>query len=107
MNPLQILAAQPGVSRLGSTLLHFLWQGVAIAAVYAAARRRAVTSVPNVRYLLGCAALAAMVAAPLVTWWMLGPAAADVATTSPSASLSATAPDGIRSLSADLPDGAF
>ena len=105
MNPLQIMAAQPGVPRLGSTLLHFLWQGVAIAAVYAAARRRAGTSVPNVRYLLGCAVLAAMAAAPLVTWWVLGPSAADVATTSPAAPLSTTAPGAVRTLQAAFPGG--
>ena len=39
MNAIQLLAAQPWVERLGSTLLHFLWQGVPIAAVYAAARK--------------------------------------------------------------------
>jgi uncharacterized protein (TIGR03435 family) len=105
MNPLQILAAQPGVPRLGSTLIHFLWQGVAIAAVYAAARRRAGRSVPNVRYLLGCAALAAMTAAPLVTWWVLGPSAAGVATTSPAGPLSATASGAVRSLPAAFPGG--
>jgi len=72
MSPLQIPATQPGVPRLGSTLLHFLWQGVAIAVIYAVARKRAETSSPNVRYLLGCVSLAAMAVAPLVTWWMLG-----------------------------------
>jgi len=101
MNPSQILAAQPGVPRLGSTLLHFLWQGVAIAAVYAVARRRA--SVPNVRYLLGSVALAAMAAAPLVTWWVLGPPAAGVATTSPAAPLFATASGAVRGLPAAFP----
>src|ERR1041385_705656 len=105
MNPLQILAAQPGVSRLGSTLLPFLWQGVAIGAVYAAARRWARMSVPNVRYLLGCAALAAMAAAPLVTWWALGPTAPDFAATSPAAPLSATAAGAASSLPAAFPAG--
>jgi uncharacterized protein (TIGR03435 family) len=92
MNSLSILATQPGVARLGSTLLHFLWQGVAIAAVYAAARKWAATAAPNVRYLLGCAALSAMAAAPLVTWLALGPSpAAHVATTSLASPLSVTA----------------
>lgn len=62
-----------GVERLGWTLLHFLWQGGLIAALYAAARRCARASVPNTRYLLACGALVAMLAAPLVTWSLLGP----------------------------------
>ena len=67
------------VDRLGWTLVHFLWQGVAIAIPYAAARL--MLARPAARYLLACAALAAMIAAPLVTWEVLrppepGPAAA-------------------------------
>lgn len=76
MNPFEIWAVHPGVARLGSTLLHFVWQGAAIGTVYAIARKRA--SAPNVRYLLACAALAAMAAAPVVTWWMTGPTAGAV-----------------------------
>jgi uncharacterized protein (TIGR03435 family) len=105
MNPLQVLAAQPGVPRLGSTLLHFVWQGVAIAAVYAAARRWARTSVPNVRYLLSCATLAAMAAAPLVTWWVLAPSASNVATISAAAPLSTTSFGGVRNLPVLFPAG--
>jgi uncharacterized protein (TIGR03435 family) len=58
------------VIRLGWTLVHFLWQGALIAVVYAAARhfvRRA-----EGRYLLACAALASMMAAPIVTWCVMG-----------------------------------
>jgi uncharacterized protein (TIGR03435 family) len=66
MSALEVLSLQPWVERLGWTLVHFLWQGLAIAALYAAVRR-AVSS-PQGRYLLACAALAAMMAAPLVTW---------------------------------------
>ena len=66
-----ILLSQPWVGRLGATLLHFLWQGLAIAVVYAAARRGATR--PMARYLLGCAALAAMAAACLITWLLLAP----------------------------------
>lgn len=105
MNPFEMLAAQPGVPRLGSTLLHFLWQGVAIAAVYAAARRWARTSAPNIRYLLGCAALAAMAVAPLATWWILGLPPADAAAASPATILSATASGAVRGLPAPLAGG--
>ena len=69
MNPIQTLAAQLWVERLGSALLDFLWQGVLIAAVYAAARRW--THRPNARYLLACAALTAMAAAPVLTETLL------------------------------------
>jgi uncharacterized protein (TIGR03435 family) len=75
VNILQILSTQPWVERLAWTLIHFLWQGLAITALYAAARRSlARASSPNVRYLLACAALAAMLATPLLTWGLLGPA---------------------------------
>ena len=76
MNAIHLLSAQPWVERLGSTLLHFLWQGILIAALYAAARRWiARSSGPNVHYILACAALAVMAAAPVVTWSLLRPPA--------------------------------
>src|SRR5580658_9329987 len=69
MNAMQTLASEPWVERFGMTLLHFLWQGLVIAILYAAARLIAArTSSPQTRYLLACAALGAMMAAPLVTW---------------------------------------
>lgn len=74
MNAAQILLSHPWVERLGWMLVHFLWQGLAIAALYEAARRAMPrASSPQARYLLACAALAAMVAAPLVTWGILQP----------------------------------
>ena len=39
MSALEVLSLQPWVERLGWTLVHFLWQGLAIAALYAAVRR--------------------------------------------------------------------
>src|SRR5579864_6295841 len=78
MNAVQMLSSQPWVERLGWALVHFLWQGAAIAGLYAAARRSvAGTSSPNARYLLACAALAAMLAAPLVTWGLMQPSDAN------------------------------
>ena len=64
------------IDRLGSTLLHFLWQGAAITALYAVLRAPARRATPNFRYLLACAALAAMMAAPLLTWMDLAPSSA-------------------------------
>src|SRR5438132_3269406 len=77
MNAMQILSWQPWVERLGWTLVHFLWQGLSIAALYAATRRVvARTSSANARYLLACAALATMMAAPLATWGLMRPSGA-------------------------------
>ena len=73
MNAIQFLSSQPWVERLGWTLVHFLWQGAGISALYAIARRVTRSSSPNTRYILACVALAAMAAAPLVTWNLLRP----------------------------------
>ncbi|MGA3041591.1 MAG: hypothetical protein ABSF54_12465, partial [Bryobacteraceae bacterium] len=83
MNAIQILAMQPWVERLGMTLLHFLWQGAMIAAIYAAARRWGARTVDaNGRYFLACAALTAMAITPMVTWRLLcGPSPESVAST--------------------------
>ena len=74
-----------GIELLGATLLHFLWQGVLIAAVYAVARRCAAR--PEVRYVLACAALAVMAVAPVATWIALRLASSQAVTAA--ASLSA------------------
>ncbi len=71
-----------GIELLGATLLHFLWQGVLIAAVYATARRYA--SRPEVRYLLACAALAAMAASPVATWATLRQVSTEAVAMAPS-----------------------
>ncbi|HEY4086223.1 MAG TPA: M56 family metallopeptidase, partial [Bryobacteraceae bacterium] len=57
------------VQQLGWTLLHFLWQGSAIALVWALLRalfRRSLS--PQGRYLLACLALAAMAMSPIITY---------------------------------------
>jgi uncharacterized protein (TIGR03435 family) len=82
VNALQSLSSQPWVERLGWTLVHFLWQGVLIAALYAIVRRWIANSPrPNTRYLFACAALAAMMAAPLVTWGLMSPSDAAAVST--------------------------
>jgi uncharacterized protein (TIGR03435 family) len=65
------------VDCLGSTLLHFLWQGALIAAVYAVARRLTARSSPNFRYVLACTALTLMAVSVTLTWVLLGASAAD------------------------------
>ena len=78
MNAIQMLSSEAWVERLGWTLVHFLWQGLAIALLYAAADRlMARRCSANGRYLLACAALVAMMAAPLITWEWMRPLAAN------------------------------
>jgi beta-lactamase regulating signal transducer with metallopeptidase domain len=82
MNSLQMLLAKPVFQSLGWALVHFIWQGAAVAILYAGVaallRRRAA----NVRYMVACAALALMVALPIVTSFVIGasspPAATDI-----------------------------
>ena len=58
------------MERLGWTLIQFLWQGAAIAGAYAVARLA--VRAAEARYLLACAAMAAMLAAPPATFLYLG-----------------------------------
>src|SRR5687768_10453202 len=51
----------------GWTLVHFVWEGAALALLAAIALRLLRASRPQARYVVACAALAAMVAAPAVT----------------------------------------
>jgi beta-lactamase regulating signal transducer with metallopeptidase domain len=67
------LLNHPWTERLGWTLLHFLWQGILVAALYALARALADgRMLARSRYAIACAALLAMTAAPAVTYWWLG-----------------------------------
>ncbi|HET8645976.1 MAG TPA: regulator, partial [Vicinamibacteria bacterium] len=68
----------PGsVSALGWTLVHFVWQGAAAAAVLAAANALLAGRSPRARYAAALATLLAMLALPLATFAVLraGPAA--------------------------------
>src|SRR5258705_3015875 len=64
----------------GWTLIHFVGQGAAIGLATAAALRLAARRSPDVRYLVACAGLAVMVAAPVVTARLLSAQAATAAT---------------------------
>ncbi|HEV2488693.1 MAG TPA: M56 family metallopeptidase, partial [Candidatus Acidoferrales bacterium] len=59
---------------LGWALMHFLWEGAALAALYAAASAFCRTA--SARYILGVAVLAAMLVAPAITFTQLLPRAA-------------------------------
>jgi tetratricopeptide (TPR) repeat protein len=63
----EIIAA-PSVQRLGWALLHFLWQGAAVAALLAAVLRLRTRARAEARYLVSCLALALLAACPAVTF---------------------------------------
>ena len=80
-----------GAERIGWVLIHFLWQGAAIAVVFAIGRRWGFRN-PRARYRFGCLALASLVLAPIVTAVvLLGPSPALVADRSSPALLGAAA----------------
>ena len=57
----------PLLTVVGWTLIHFVWQAVAIALPLAAMLRMLARRSANVRYLVACAGLAAMLASPIAT----------------------------------------
>ena len=66
------LLNQEWTARVGWTLLHFLWQGVLVAALYTLARALAGDRLSaRGRYAIACASLCAMTAAPVLTFWWL------------------------------------
>jgi beta-lactamase regulating signal transducer with metallopeptidase domain len=67
LNALQGWPSQPWVEALGWSLIHFVWQGAAVAAILAAALFTLRARSPHVRYLAACAALLAMAASPAAT----------------------------------------
>ncbi len=69
---IETLFSQFWIQRLGWTLLHFLWQGTAIAAVYAVVRGTLGRSLASQgRYVLACLTLALMAMAPAITFLLL------------------------------------
>ena len=69
MNAIAFLSDQPWVEQPGWTLVHFLWQGAAIAGLYAIARGWLIRFAgPQARYGLACTVLAVMLIAPVVTF---------------------------------------
>ena len=57
----------PFLQTAGWALIHFVWQGAAIAAVIATALHLLARRSANARYIVACAGLVAMLAAPAVT----------------------------------------
>jgi beta-lactamase regulating signal transducer with metallopeptidase domain len=69
MNTSPAFFAQPLIAHVGWTLLHFLWQGALIAALYAAVRSLASRWMSaRARYALACMSLILMTSAPILTY---------------------------------------
>ncbi|MGO8698740.1 MAG: M56 family metallopeptidase [Limisphaerales bacterium] len=72
MNELFHWGGHPVVQRLGWTLVHFLWQGAVIAALFSLVQMGQAKRSNNARYWTGCVCLLLMLAAPTVTYLVLG-----------------------------------
>jgi len=100
MSGIEVLATQPWVERLGLTLLHFVWQGAIVVAMYAGARRLGARALgPNGRYLLACGALTAMAIVQIVTWMLLPSPVRKTAAVTFSAPMSTARGESIQSIS--------
>lgn len=68
------LESEPA-TRLGWTLLHFVWQGAVIGMAYGLVRCLMFRCSASMRYLLACVAMLSCLTAPVVTWVWIRPAA--------------------------------
>jgi len=84
---LEMMLAQPVVTRIGWALVHFVWQGALVGGAAAVALQAMRRSSANARYLAACAALCVMTALPVYTFFALETAAAP-ATAAPAVSFS-------------------
>lgn len=66
-NAMVIFLERPVVEALGWALLHFLWQGAAVAALCAVVLLALRRAAPGSRYLVACAGMLLMAACPLAT----------------------------------------
>jgi beta-lactamase regulating signal transducer with metallopeptidase domain/ankyrin repeat protein len=84
MNLAAVLTAEPWMERLGWVLIHFVWQGAAIALLLAGALRLLAGRSSRSRYAACGLALVLCCTAPAMTWVVLSPAAtADVQAVAP------------------------
>ena len=67
MNPLDALLDSPFAYHLGWTLLHFLWQGMLVGALYSCLRNYMADASPQARYVLSLGTLTMLTVLPLVT----------------------------------------
>lgn len=71
---MNVADAMPWVHAIGLSLVHFIWQGVVVGAVFALARAMIPTAQSSLRYACGLGALTLLALCPLATLWMLRPA---------------------------------
>src|SRR5215216_3189429 len=71
MNAVEALLAKPVFQALGWTLLHFIWQGAALAALYATMSVFLRRCAASIRYSVACGALAMMLVIPLATLFVM------------------------------------
>lgn len=71
---MNVADAMPWVHAIGLSLVHFIWQGVVIGAVFAFARMTIPIAQSSFRYACGLGALLLLALCPLATLWMLRPA---------------------------------
>ncbi len=83
MSAVETLLNSTLIHCLGWTLVHFLWQGVAIGAVYVGMQRLLQGQSPAARYHLAMGALAVMAALPIITFIHLAHATMGIATHAP------------------------
>lgn len=72
MNLLSWTIENDSMLQVGWTLVHFLWQGALLAALFALLHTALRKQDPNIRYLAGCFTLALMLVVPLLTFLWLG-----------------------------------
>ena len=73
MDTLTTLLSEQMVQRVGWVLIHFLWQGFAVAAVGWCVLKMLGKQSSNTRYIAACIGLALMAAAPVVTFMLTAP----------------------------------
>ena len=96
MNFFASFLAAPGLVRLGWVLIHFLWEGLAVALMLAVALRVTARVSASVRYGLAALALALCAAAPVATWLVLPSAASAPIPLTASMPAAVAMPDPVR-----------
>lgn len=70
-----LLENLPWIQALGWSLVHFLWQGLLIGALFALARSLVSAEHSSIRYAVGLLAMAMLAVCPVLTLWVLWPQA--------------------------------
>ncbi len=71
MSSLEVWLSESVVQALGWTLIHFLWQGVLVAVLFASTKVLLRGAGPGVRYAMACGALALMVVLPVTSFSLM------------------------------------